>query len=267
PLQRDVTVVEEAAGGTHAQMAEARSLDRMPVVCCGLHSQIALVAAAIKERDPSLRIAYVMTDEGALPIAVSRLVAELVAAGLLDETITCGQAFGGGLEAVSRHSALLAARHVAHADVAIISLGPGIVGTATAFGHGGVAQGEAVNAAAVLDGVPIAVLRLSFADERPRHVPVSHQTLSALAGVALARALVAVPALDSARALAVESALESAGVWSLHVRRLVTDVSLPDMRGVAIRTMGRAPEDDPAFFQAAAAAGRVAAEEARARRT
>jgi hypothetical protein len=266
PLQRDVTVVEEVAGGTHAQMAEARSLDRMPVVCCGLHSQIALVAAAIKEYDPSLRIAYVMTDEGALPIAVSRLVAELVAAGLLDETITCGQAFGGGLEAVSRHSALLAARHVAHADVAIISLGPGIVGTATAFGHGGVAQGEAVNAAAVLDGVPIAALRLSFADERPRHVPVSHQTLSALADVALAPALVAVPALDPARALAVESALEGAGVWNLHLRRLVADVSLPDMRGVAIRTMGRSPEDDPAFFHAAAAAGRVAAEEACARR-
>jgi hypothetical protein len=264
PLQRDVTAVEEAAGGSHGRMAEARSLEGMPVVCCGLHSQVALAAAAIKERDPALKIAYVMTDEGALPMAVSRLVDSLVAAGLLDETITCGQAFGGGLEAVNRHSALLAARHVVDADVAIIALGPGIVGTATAFGHGGVAQGEAINAAGALGGVAIAALRLSFADDRPRHVPVSHQTLAALVGVALCRAIVAVPALgDATQAAAVDETLETAGVWERHERRFVSDTSLPEMRGVATRTMGRTPEQDPAFFHAAAAAGRVAADEVR----
>lgn len=265
PLQRDVTVAEEPASPAHAVMAEARSLDGMPVVCCGLHSQMAVVAAAIKAVQPDQRVVYVMTDEAALPLRISRLVAGLIEVGHLDETITCGQAFGGGLEAINRHSALLAARHVAGADVAIVSLGPGIVGTATPYGHGGVAQGEAINAAGALGGLPIAVLRLSFADSRPRHVPVSHQTLIALTGVALARALVAVPALEAGQLATVEEALASAGVWQRHERRLVAGSSQPDLRGVDVRTMGRSAEDDPAFFAAAAAAGRLAAGEASTR--
>ena len=267
PLQHTVTVAEEPASPAHAVMAEARSLDGMPVVCCGLHSQVGIVAAAIKHVAPWIRVAYVMTDEAALPLAVSRLVTALLSVGLLDETVTCGQAFGGGVEAVNRHSALLAARHVTGADVAIISLGPGIVGTATPYGHGGVAQGEAINASAALGGTPIAVLRVSFADPRPRHVPVSHQTLTALTGVALARAIVAVPPLEARQRALVDEALAAAGVWEVHERRSVPEVVLPGFRGVDVKTMGRGPEDDPAFFAAAAAAGRVAADEVLARRS
>lgn len=260
PLQRDVTVVEEPASGHHDVMAEARTLGGMPVVCCGLHSQIALVAAAAKERAPSLRIAYVMTDEAALPMAVSRLVPQLTDAGLLDATITCGQAFGGQTEAVNLYSALLAARHVLEADVTIVAIGPGIPGTATPFGHSGVAQGQALNAAYALGGAPVAVLRLSFADERPRHVPVSHQTLTALGAVTLAPVLVAVPVLQEPLGSAVEDALEAAGIWTRHERRRVALDTLPDTRGVQARTMGRGADDDPAFFHAAAAAGRLAAD-------
>lgn len=260
PLQRDVTVVEEPASGYHEIMAEARSLDGMPVVCCGLHSQMPLVAAAVKERSPGARVAYVMTDEASLPLAVSRIVPRLIDAGLLDATITCGQAFGGQTEAVNLYSALLAARHVLHADVAIVAIGPGIPGTATPFGHSGIAQGQALNAAAALGGVPIAVLRLSFADERPRHVPVSHQTITALGTVALSPALVPVPALDGPMGTAIDAALDASGIWARHERRTVPFETLPDTRGVQTRTMGRGAEDDPAFFHAAAAAGRLAAE-------
>jgi hypothetical protein len=178
---------------------------------------------------------------------------------LLDETITAGQAFGGGLEAVSLHSALLAAKHVARADIIIVALGPGIAGTATPFGHGGVAQGEAINAAAVLGGRPVAPLRLSFVDERPRHRGVSHHSLVALGVVALAGALVAVPSLTAEAAVSVDVALDEAGVWNRHTRVDVPVASLPDTRGVAMRSMGRTPADDPGFFSAAAAAGTVAA--------
>ena len=260
PLQRDVTVVEEPASGYHEIMAEARSLDGMPVVCCGLHSQVPLVAAAVKERSAALRVAYVMTDEASLPLAVSRIVPKLITAGLLDATITSGQAFGGQTEAVNLYSALLAARHVLHADTAVVAIGPGIPGTATPFGHSGIAQGQALNAAVALGGVPIAVLRLSFADERPRHVPVSHQTVTALGTVALAPALVAVPALDEPMGTRVDAALEASGIWARHERRPVRLETLPDTRGVQTRTMGRGAEEDPAFFYAAAAAGRLAAE-------
>jgi len=260
PMQRDVLAVEEPASPAHELMTEARSLEGMPVVCCGLHSQVPLVAAAAKQQRPGLKIAYVMSDGAALPLAVSRLVPQLLEVGLIDTTITCGQAFGGELEAVNVHSGLLAARHVAESDMAIVCIGPGIPGTATPFGHGGVAQGEAINAVAALGGAPVAVLRVSFADARPRHVPVSHQTLTALAEVALRPALVAVPALPAEQAGALHAALESAGVWNLHRRRDV-DVALPELRGIDVRTMGRGFDDDPAFFLAAAAAGLLGATE------
>ena len=45
-------------------------------------------------------------------VPVSDLVAALCTRGLLDVTITCGQAFGGDYEAVSVYSALAVARHI-----------------------------------------------------------------------------------------------------------------------------------------------------------
>jgi len=259
PLQRDVLSVEEPGSPHHERMRAADSLDRMPVVCCSLHSHLPLVAAAVKERAPESRVAYVMMDGASLPLALSDLVRKCRDAGLIDVTITAGQSFGGELEAVTVHSGLLAARHAAEADVAIVAIGPGVVGTASAFGHGGVAQGEAINAAGCLGGCPVASLRVSFADERQRHRGVSHHSLTALSRVALAPASVAVPLLPVGQAATVDAALAGAGVWERH-RRVEADGTLPDVRGVDLKSMGRTPADDPAFFAAAAAAGRVAAD-------
>ncbi len=259
PLQRDVMAVESQESPYHASMLRASRLDGMPVVCCGLHSQVPAVAAGLKESRPDQRVAYVMTDESSLSLALSDSMARCVEKGLIDATITAGQAFGGTHEAVNTYSALLAARFVARADVAVTGIGPGVVGSATAFGHGGVAQGVAVNAAAALGGRPLAVLRVSFADARGRHRGVSHHSLTALTRVAMARATVAVPALPEDQAAEVEAALDAGGVWEMHDRVDVGASALPDTRGVELRSMGRRLEDDPAFFLAAAAAGRVAA--------
>jgi hypothetical protein len=259
PLQRDVVCVEAEESPQREAMAAASDVAGMPVVCCGLHSQLPLAAAAIKRDAPDARVVYVMTDGAALPMALSELVPSCMESGLVDSTITCGQAFGGGLEAVNLHSGLLAARLVESADVAIVALGPGIVGTGTPFGHGGVAQGEAVNAAAAVGGRPVAVLRLSFADRRARHRGVSHHTLTALGRVALARARVPVPVLPPDQAAVLEGALAGVGVWERHERVDVEARELPDTRGIRVRTMGRGPAEDPAFFAAAAAAGTVAA--------
>ena len=256
PLQIDVLAVEEQHSPYHSVMQDATDLGGMPVACCGLHSQVPLVAASIKAVRSDLKVAYVMTDEAALPIGLSTVIKDATEAGLLDATITCGQAFGGVYEAVNLYSGLLAARHVARADVAVVAIGPGVVGTATPFGHGGVAQGAAINAAATLGGRPVAVLRLSFADQRPRHHGVSHHTTAALTRVALAAATVAVPELPSVQAEMVERALAGAGVWTLH-SRFDAAGRLPDMRGVRVTSMGRSSEDDPAFFSAAWAAGEV----------
>ena len=63
-----------------------------------------------------------MTDGAGLPLAMSDLVAALRARGLLDATVTSGHAFGGDYEAVSIYSALAVARHVAHADAAVVAM-------------------------------------------------------------------------------------------------------------------------------------------------
>ena len=62
------------------------------------------------------------TDGAGLPLALSDLVAALTDRGLIDATVTCGQAFGGDYEAVSVHSALAIARHVAGADAVVLCL-------------------------------------------------------------------------------------------------------------------------------------------------
>lgn len=265
PLQVDVLSVESQESPHHPIMREARTLAGMPVVCCGLHSQVPLVAAAIKHSDPTLGVAYCMTDHAALALPLSDLVRASTNAGLVDATLSCGQAFGGRHEAVNLHSGLLAARHVARADIAIVAIGPGVVGTATAFGHGGVCQGEAINAVSVLGGIPVACLRLSFADERERHRGVSHHSLAALSDVALAPAHVAVPSLPDEFAEVVDDMLNEAGVWDRHTRADADAgrVPPPDMRGIRVTTMGRGIDRDPAFFAAAFAAGEIASRLAR----
>lgn len=258
PLQCDVLAVEPPESPSHEALAEATDADGLVVVCCPLHSHLPVVAAALRESAPNARVAYVMTDEAALPLALSTTVPACLDAGLIDTSITCGQAFGGHVEAVNLYSALVAARLVCGADAVVVSLGPGVIGTGTAFGHGGVAQGTAINAAASVGARAVASLRISFADARERHRGVSHHSLTTLTKVALAPALVAVPELPPGHAGVVDEALRAAGVWSLH-QRADASGELPDMHGLAPRSMGRGPSDDPAFFAAAAAAGRVAA--------
>ncbi|WP_129788827.1 DUF3866 family protein, partial [Promicromonospora panici] len=186
PLQTMVLGVDEQESPHHATLADADSLDGMPVVVADLHSALPAVVAGLRHAAArtaartgtgtgadGLKIAYVMTDGGALPAAFSRTIAALRDADWLHTCVTVGQAFGGDLEAVTVHTGLLAARHVAGCDVAIVAQGPGNLGTGTRWGYSGVAAGEAVNAAATLRGRPVASLRVSGADPRDRHLGVS----------------------------------------------------------------------------------------------
>jgi hypothetical protein len=237
------------------------SLDGTPVVACSLHSQVAAAAAVAKARDPEVRIAYVMTDGGALPLAMSDLVAGLRERDLVDVTLTCGHAFGGDLECVNVFSALLAARWVADADLIIVSIGPGVVGTGTPLGHTGMDQGQSLAAAGALGGSPVAALRISFADPRPRHRVVSHHSLAALRFGALCRCAVAVPHLEPGHARLVAQRLEEAGVSSRHDVHVVDasdTLAALEARGLAPTTMGRKPPEDPEVFLAAGAAAVVA---------
>jgi Protein of unknown function (DUF3866) len=262
PSQVRVLAVEEEASPHRAAVASVTGLDGLPVVCAELHSMVPVVAAAIRAVDTGLTVAYVMSDGAALPLAFSRLAAELRASGLVAGIVTAGQAFGGDLEAVTLHSGLVAARAVLHADVAVVAQGPGGMGTGTALGYSGIQVAEALNAVAALGGQAVACLRMSTADARERHWGVSHHSLTALGRLALARARVALPVLvDESLAALVRRQLEEAGVSARHE---VVAVDPPDPGkllaawGLQVRTMGRGPDDDPVFFQAAAAAGTLA---------
>ncbi|MFI5053333.1 MAG: DUF3866 family protein [Acidimicrobiia bacterium] len=258
-LQTDVGSTEE-----HLEaLAEAESIEGMPVVAAALHSQLPAVAAAYKDRAPNARLAYVMTDGAGLPLSLSDLVAELRAIELLDATVTCGHAFGGDYEAVSVFSALAVARHVARADAVIVIMGPGIVGTNTRLGFSGMEVGPILDAAHGLGGVAIACLRISFADARERHVGLSHHSATALRIAARERALVAVPKLaDPEQAACLQADLERAGIDRRHQ---LVEVDAPDAlalfarHGLQIESMGRPAAADPALFQAGAAAGALAA--------
>ncbi len=163
------------------------------------------------------RIVYVMTDGAALPGAFSRLVGDLRGAGLLDGWITCGQAFGGDLEAVTVWTGLLAARELLDADVIVVADGPGNLGTDTTWGVSALGSGHALNAAAVLGGRPVPALRVSFADERERHRGLSHHSITILKDVCTAECNVPVPALeDEVQRAAVWDALRAAGLEERH---------------------------------------------------
>jgi hypothetical protein len=212
-------------------------LGGMPVVACTLHSQVGVVAAAYKAARPEGRLVYVMTDGGALPLALSDLVAMLDERQLLDGTITAGHAFGGDTEAVNVPSALALARHQLAADAVVVGMGPGLVGTGTVLGTTALEAVGVLDAAEALGGRPILAVRASEADERDRHRGVSHHTTTVLS-LTHARVLVAVPE-------------------GFHIDASdheVVELLVP-LIDIGITTMGRGPADDPLFFRAAAAAG------------
>jgi hypothetical protein len=268
PLQAVVLGADEQDSPHHEVLRAADDIGGVPVVIADLHSALPAVLAALRAPSPAGGgpaspppvAAYVMLDGGALPAWFSRTCAGLHEAGWLRGTVTVGQSFGGDLEAVTLHSGLLAARHVLRADVIIVAQGPGNLGTGTRWGFSGVACGEAVNAAAVLGGRPVASLRVSDADPRERHYGVSHHSLTSYGRVALARADVVVPELPGA--FGVRVAAQAAGLAGRHTLVSVsTDGLAAALRGcpVPLSSMGRGLDEDLAYFLAAAAAGRHAA--------
>jgi Protein of unknown function (DUF3866) len=200
----------------------AERLDGLPVVLCTVHSQVAPAWAALRE----LRVTYVQVAGGALALDLSDTVRTLGFAA----RVSVAPCFGGDARCVSVASALLWA--AARSDVVLCSVGPGIVGTGTRFGHGAVSLAEAANVASALDGVPVLAARVSDADPRERHRGLSHHTEAVLD---LCLGEVAVSSPDDGEG------------WRAACE------------GLTLSHMGRGPDEEPSHFAAAYAAGRFAA--------
>ena len=219
----------------------AETLAGMPVVCCSLHSQLAPACAGI---GAGVQIAYVQVAGGALPVSLSDAVRALKERGLLATAVAASPCVDGDVQCVNVASALAWAPAAGH-DCVVCAVGPGIVGTASFLGHGGVAAAAAANAAAALGGRPVLAVRASSADPRERHRGVSHHTRAALQ---LCLGGVSVGWPDDADAPEWLEPREQVGVegWEAAC------ADLP------LSHMGRGPSEDPLFFRAAFAAGRLA---------
>jgi hypothetical protein len=212
-------------------------------------------------------VGYVQTPGGALPGALSRDVAQLRERGLLAGHLTAGSAYGGEHEAVTVLGALDAGARRFGWDAILCGPGPGILGSATRYGHGGITALESAHAALALGLATLLSPRLSASDPRPRHRGLSHHTETVL-GHLLGSVRVPVPEIRLEGWPTGEDVDMPSVLDALHRvcdDRHDVDVERVDLdayaaSGLPGRTMGRTIAEDPLFFAAPLAAGRALAD-------
>jgi hypothetical protein len=238
-LQHPVEPVEGSADGERRQI---------PVAVLPLHGHLAPAAWAAAQASPGIRIGFVQTAGGALPGSLSRDVADLRERGLLSGHITASPSYGGEHEALSTVGALDAAANGLGWDAVLVGPGPGIIGSDTEFGHGGMSALDNAHASLSLGLPTILSPRLSSGDPRERHRGLSHHTATVL-DLLLAPVTVAIP--EGASDLLVA---DRHGVKPVRVDLVAYAAS-----GLPSSTMGRRLADDPLFFEAPLAAGTLVA--------
>lgn len=224
-----------------------------PVAVLPLHGYLAPAAWAASQARPGIRVGYVQTSGGALPGSLSRDLAELRERGLLCGHITAGPAYGGEHEALSTVGALDAATALGW-DAVLVGPGPGIIGSDTEFGHGGMAALDSAHAALSLRLPTVISPRLSSGDPRERHRGLSHHTATVLE-LLLAPVTVAMP--EGAAELS--SQVDAAGAGRHRLAEVAVDLDAYASSGLPTRTMGRELQDDRLFFEAPFAAGALLA--------
>jgi hypothetical protein len=224
----------------------------IPVLVLSLHGQLGPSAWAAARAASGIRVGYVQTAGGALPGALSEDVAELRRRGLLCDHVTAGPAYGGEREALTVTGALWAAAGPLGWDAAIAGPGPGVVGSGSAFGHGGMAALDAAHASLALGFETLLAPRMSSGDGRERHRGLSHHTETVLR---LLLGSVRVPAPGSEPSAA--DLLREACGDRHEVEPGDAAVEEYAASGLSVTRMGRSIDEDRLFFAAALAAGDV----------
>jgi Protein of unknown function (DUF3866) len=232
------TPVQAAARHAEEGRDLPSTLAGLPVVCCSLHSQVAPVCAGIGE---GRRVAYVQLPGGALPVSLSDTVRALKKRKLLDTAVAAAACLDADVQCVSVASALLWCAAEGF-DIVVCAVGPGVVGTGSSFGHGGMAAASAAHAARALGGAPVIAARASQGDPRERHRGLSHHVRDILR-------------LADGVTVAWPRGFDPPG--DIEVQLVEVDGWQESCAGLPLSHMGRSPDDDPLFFAAAFAAGRA----------
>jgi hypothetical protein len=244
---------EAAPGDRSAGAPRARS-EGIPVAVLPLHGHLAPAAWAAAQARPGIRVGYVQTAGGALPGSLSRDVVELRDRGLLIGHITAAPSYGGEHEALSTVGALDAAATALGWDAILLGPGPGIIGSDTEFGHGGMSALDSAHASLSLKLPTLISPRLSSSDPRERHRGLSHHTATVLK-LLLAPVTVAIPEGASGAS----SQIEAASANRHRLQQVSVDLDGYASSGLPSSTMGRRLQDDPLFFEAPLAAGALLA--------
>ena len=261
PMQICCKNAEAEESEYHDLFEKFTSLEDMPVIIGSLHSMLAPTVLYLNHINEKARICYIMTDGAALPIWISNSVRELKRRGIISTTITCGNAIGGDFECVNIYTGMIAAREIAKADVAIVCMGPGIVGTATKYGHKGLEQGQIIDAVNTLGGTPVAIPRISFSDKRERHWGISHHSLTTLTEICKTAANIAIPEnIAPEKKNILKQQIDASELSIKHkiyyVNVMDTDCIF-DGNDDLINTMGRGYREDKEYFLTCAAAAKL----------
>ena len=258
PNKFRVLAVEEEESKYHHVFNEFKSLNGHMVIVGTLHSMLAPMVAMIKWLDDSIKINYIMTDGGSLPIHFSNTVRELKEKKLIHGTITIGHAFGGDLECTNIYTGLIAAKEILKGDVTIITMGPGIVGTGTKYGFSGIEQGYIIDAVNTLGGEAIIVPRISFKDRRERHYGMSHHTRTVLTEIVKTTGRLILPKLDDSKSSIIKEQIKDLKLDSKFAIEYESgDYILEALKyyKLNITTMGRGYQEDEEYFKTLGAIG------------
>ncbi len=263
PVQHTVMSVEEQDSPYHQILENADSLEGLTVICGQLHSQLAVLCTALAELDPGCSICYIMPDYSCLPLGFSRLVQSLKDGGLVQSTVTCGQAFGGDYEAINAFSALAFARLVLKAKYAAVIPGPGNAGTGTRLGFGSLDMAGVINGAMALGARTVCIPRICYADPRERHAGLSHHTATMLRVFANPGVICPFPVLgDKEKDELLARQVSLSGIPEKHrvsFSGCRAGIEGARKRGITLSTMGRSFEEAPEFFYASSCAAEAAA--------
>ena len=255
-LQHPVEPVERALRSRSSDEAQRTRTGAVPVLVLPLHGHLAPAAWAAAQAAPGLQ-GRLRADRrrGAAGLALAATSPSCASAACSAATSPPRPAYGGEHEALSVVGALDAAADRLGWDAVLVGPGPGIIGSETELGHGGMAALDSAHAALSLGLPTLLSPRLSAADPRERHRGVSHHTLHRAASCCSAPVEVPVPAGEPV-ADRRSSPRRPRLAATACARRRSTSTAYAASRPAGADD-GPRLDEDPLFFAAAARRGRA----------